>query len=144
MLIATASGLFRVDAAIITPCSVKANNDRQSLFRRLGHSAQKVVLESGFIAKGVVEDGVFAKVERLNVRLVSRLSITISAAPFQVPRLLVLMNGLTACGAVTESLVSTEPEAVRAVTVAVYVPPFLTFDDSMTVTVAIPLWRFPL
>jgi len=36
--------------------------DRKSLFRRLGHSPQEVVLESGFMVKGVMETGVFVKV----------------------------------------------------------------------------------
>jgi len=36
--------------------------DRKSLFRRLGHPPQEVVLESGFMEKGVVEAGGLVKV----------------------------------------------------------------------------------
>jgi hypothetical protein len=42
--------------------------DRKSLFRRLGHSPREVVLESGFMGKGVVEAGVFVKVGSLSLR----------------------------------------------------------------------------
>ena len=42
--------------------------DRKSLFRRLGHSPRKVVLESLFTAKVLMQDRIFVKVGGLPVR----------------------------------------------------------------------------